>query len=110
MGGVSRVGYLAVSGAGVLWGFGGTFARYLIDRGASVVELTEARAWVTLAGVGLVLALRRRERPVTREPSRWTAARGAARLRDRERLPGRRGSSSVGVRRRSLIQRSSRVC
>lgn len=52
-----RLGYLAVAAAAVLWAMGGAYASYLIDEGASFVELTEARAWITalvlLAFVGL---------------------------------------------------------
>lgn len=60
--GMPKLGYLAVSTAAVLWAFGGTLARFLIDRGASIVELTEARAWITVAGIGIVVALRREGR------------------------------------------------
>lgn len=49
--------YGAVALAAILWAVGGTFARTLIDRGASVTELTAARAWIAFLGVGaLVLA------------------------------------------------------
>jgi drug/metabolite transporter (DMT)-like permease len=43
----------------VLWAVGGTSARPLIGRGASLVELTEARAWITALALGLYLAVRR---------------------------------------------------
>jgi drug/metabolite transporter (DMT)-like permease len=60
---MNRLGYLAVAAAAVLWALGGTYARVLIDRGASPVELTEARAFIAVAGIGLVLAARRRPSP-----------------------------------------------
>ncbi|MDQ4130072.1 MAG: DMT family transporter [Actinomycetota bacterium] len=53
------VGYLAIIAAAVCWAAGASGARYLTDRGASVLELTEARAWVSAAGLGLLLAARR---------------------------------------------------
>jgi drug/metabolite transporter (DMT)-like permease len=59
---VNRLGYLAVSLAAVLWAFGGTYARTLIDHGASPLEITEARAWIAVTGIGLLLAARRRTR------------------------------------------------
>jgi DME family drug/metabolite transporter len=49
---VDRLGFLAVSGAAVLWAFGGTYARKLIDRGASPLEITEARAWIAFLALG----------------------------------------------------------
>lgn len=54
-----RLGYLAVAAAAVLWAIGGNFASTLIDRGASPVELTAARSVIALAGVGLIVGLRR---------------------------------------------------
>lgn len=60
---VVRLGYLAVAAAAVLWAVGGTFARTLMDRGASPVELTEARAWIALIGVGAIVAVRGRGGP-----------------------------------------------
>jgi DME family drug/metabolite transporter len=56
----SKLGYAAVALAGFLWAVGGTFARTVLDRGASAVELTEARAWITAVGIGSFLFLRRR--------------------------------------------------
>jgi drug/metabolite transporter (DMT)-like permease len=50
----SRTGYAGVCLAAVLWAVGGAVARYLIDRGASPVELVEARAWISAAGLGVV--------------------------------------------------------
>lgn len=55
-----RLGYVAVSGAAVLWAVGGTYASALIDDGASFVELTEARAWVTVVVLGLFVWVRGR--------------------------------------------------
>ena len=54
-----RAGYAAVSAAAILWAAGGTYASYLIDRGASFVELTEARAWITAAALAVLYGLRR---------------------------------------------------
>ncbi len=63
---MDRAGYLAVSAAAVLWAVGGAYATRLMDQGASPVELTGARAWVTAAVLGLVALARpskaRRER------------------------------------------------
>jgi drug/metabolite transporter (DMT)-like permease len=59
----SRLGYFAVAAAAILWAIGGTFARTLLDRGASAVELTAARAWITVLGVGAFVVLRRRNWP-----------------------------------------------
>lgn len=61
-----RLGYFAVAGAAVLWATGGTYARVLMDRGASPVELTEARAWIAVVGVGVLVAARGR-RPSGRQ-------------------------------------------
>lgn len=67
-----RVGYLAVSAAAILWAIGGAFASYLIDEGASFVELTEARAWITALALGVVAWLRRgRGAPVQHVPLPW---------------------------------------
>lgn len=52
--------YLAVSAAAVLWAFGGTFARVLVDDGASVLEITEARAWIAALGIGAIVWARNR--------------------------------------------------
>ncbi len=49
---MDRLGFLAVSAAAVLWAFGGTYARKLIDRGASPLEITEARAWIAFLALG----------------------------------------------------------
>lgn len=64
-------GYGAVSAAAVLWAVGGAYASRLIDQGASFVELTEARAWITASALALVV-LRRSDRAVQAR-----AARGA---------------------------------
>jgi drug/metabolite transporter (DMT)-like permease len=60
---MARLGYLSVAAAAVLWAFGGSYARTLIDRGASPLEITEARAWIAAVGIGLVVLARRRARP-----------------------------------------------
>jgi drug/metabolite transporter, DME family len=49
---VHRLGFLAVSAAAILWAFGGTYARRLIDDGASALEITEARAWIAFLALG----------------------------------------------------------
>lgn len=79
MGGVKRAGtgygYGAVAAAAVLWAAGGAFASRLIDQGASFVELTEARAWVTVIVLGGFTLLRgrgrRRELPGSGGPPVW---------------------------------------
>jgi drug/metabolite transporter (DMT)-like permease len=58
----ARYGYAAAAAAAILWAVGGAYARRLIDRGASFVELTEARAWVTALVLGGALWLRRSRR------------------------------------------------
>jgi drug/metabolite transporter, DME family len=57
-----RLGFLAVSSAAVLWAFGGTYARKLIDRGASPLEITEARAWIAFVVLGAFILVRNRTR------------------------------------------------
>ncbi len=59
----ARLGFLAVSAAAVLWAFGGTFARKLIDSGASPLEVTEGRAWIAFVVLGAFTFLRNRSRP-----------------------------------------------
>jgi drug/metabolite transporter, DME family len=46
------VGFAAVATAAILWAFGGTYARTLIDKGASPLEITEARAWIAFLALG----------------------------------------------------------
>ena len=53
---VTGAGYAAVSAAAVLWAVGGAVASRLIDRGADFVQLTEARAWITVLVLLLVAA------------------------------------------------------
>lgn len=67
---MARLGFLAVSGAAVLWAFGGTYARTLIDRGASPLEITEARAWIAFLALGAWTLWRnqRRDRRIARVP------------------------------------------
>jgi drug/metabolite transporter (DMT)-like permease len=55
---VTRLGYLAVAAAAVLWAVGGTYAQTLFARGASPIELTEARAWIAAAGMGIIALVR----------------------------------------------------
>ena len=57
-----RLGLLAVSAAAVLWAFGGKYARKLIDRGASPLEITEARAWIAFLVLGVFVLVRNRTR------------------------------------------------
>jgi drug/metabolite transporter (DMT)-like permease len=59
---IRSAGTLAVSAAAVLWAFGGTYARRLIDAGASAREITEARAWIAAVGIGVLVLTRRRPR------------------------------------------------
>jgi len=60
---VKRAGYAAVAVAAVLWAAGGTYASRLIHQGASFVELTEARAWITALVLLVVIGLRRPSAP-----------------------------------------------
>jgi len=54
-GGSAGRGYAAVATAAMLWAAGGAVARHVIGRGASLLELTEARAWISaLVLVGMV--------------------------------------------------------
>ena len=69
-----RLGFLAVSGAAVLWAFGGTYARKLIDRGASPLEITEARAWIAFLALGVWTLWRgkvRGKRPTGERVAPW---------------------------------------
>ncbi len=61
----NKAGYAAVSAAAVLWAVGGTYASRLIHQGASFVELTEARAWITALTLLVVAASKRRTRDRT---------------------------------------------
>lgn len=45
-----------------MWAIGGAYASYLIDEGASFVELTEARAWITALVLLAFVGLRRNRR------------------------------------------------
>ena len=54
-----------MSVAAVLWAIGGAYASRLIDQGASFVELTEARAWIT--ALVLLVVVWRRPRTTTRD-------------------------------------------
>jgi len=45
--GSAGAGYAAVATAAVLWAAGGAVARHIIGEGASLLELTEARAWIS---------------------------------------------------------------
>jgi drug/metabolite transporter, DME family len=72
MSGVRRAGYAAVAIAAVLWAAGGAYASRLIDLGASFVELTEARAWITaLVLAAVTLARPKPARPTTDRPAVW---------------------------------------
>lgn len=61
------LGFVAVASAAVLWAVSGTYARTLIDRGASPLEITEARAWIAFLAFGAWILVRTRRRP-QREP------------------------------------------
>jgi drug/metabolite transporter (DMT)-like permease len=74
---MNRIGYAAVAVAAVLWAIGGAFASYLIDDGASFVELTEARAWITaLVLAGALLVRRDRSGPAERIGLPWVVVFG----------------------------------
>src|ERR1043165_8009517 len=60
------MGSLAVAAAAVLWAASGTYARTLIDRGASPLEISEARAWIAFVVLGAFVLWRRRRDPVVR--------------------------------------------
>jgi drug/metabolite transporter (DMT)-like permease len=67
------VGFFSVAAAAVVWAAAGIYARTLIDRGASPLEISEARAWIAFLVLG-ALALWRSRRP-SRErgprPAAW---------------------------------------
>ncbi|MEX2394717.1 MAG: EamA family transporter [Actinomycetota bacterium] len=65
------VGYWAISAAAVLWAVGGAYASRLIDEGASFVELTEARAWITALVLLVVVARSRPARSGEGKPPLW---------------------------------------
>ncbi|MGH2758841.1 MAG: EamA family transporter [Actinomycetota bacterium] len=76
---MNRLGYLAVSVAAVLWAIGGAYASYLIDEGASFVELTEARAWITALALGALAWIRRGSAaPVGPVPLAWIVVFGCS--------------------------------
>lgn len=76
---MARVGYLAVSAAAILWAIGGAYASYLIDEGASFVELTEARAWITVLALAVVAWVRRQPaRPIGAVPLPWIVVFGCS--------------------------------
>lgn len=67
--GSARAGYAAAAVAAVLWAAGGAVARRVIDEGASYVELTEARAWISAVVLAAwAWARRRDDRPPGRAP------------------------------------------
>lgn len=53
---MARLGYLAIATAALLWAVGATVASRLLDRGASTVELTAARAWLGALGLAAIVA------------------------------------------------------
>ena len=64
------MGSVAVAAAAVLWAASGTYARTLIDRGASPLEIAEARAWIAFVVLGAFVWWRK-----TRDPAvRWRDA------------------------------------
>jgi drug/metabolite transporter (DMT)-like permease len=71
MKGSRALGYWAVSAAAVLWAVGGAYASRLIDQGASFVELTEARAWITALVLLVVVARSRPARSAGARPPVW---------------------------------------
>jgi DME family drug/metabolite transporter len=56
-----------------MWAASGTYGRTLIDRGASPLEITEARAWIAFIALGIV-ALARRGRDVREASDRRPGA------------------------------------
>ncbi|AEH10282.1 MULTISPECIES: hypothetical protein [Protofrankia] len=50
----SRVGFLAVTVATVLWAFGASVAGRLFHAGVTPLELVEARTYITAVGLGLL--------------------------------------------------------
>jgi drug/metabolite transporter, DME family len=71
------VGFAAVAVAAVLWAFGGTYARTLIDKGASPLEITEARAWIAFLALG-AFTLWRGKRVETPPPPLFVVCLGVA--------------------------------
>lgn len=57
--------------AAVLWAVGGAYASRLIDQGASLVELTEARAWITALVLGVAALIRRPPGGTGPRPAPW---------------------------------------
>jgi drug/metabolite transporter (DMT)-like permease len=53
--GSAGAGYAAVAAAAVLWAAGGAVARHVIGEGASLLELTEARAWISALVLGAMV-------------------------------------------------------
>lgn len=82
---MSRLGYLAIASAAVLWATGATVASRLFDRGAAPIEVAAARAWIATIGIGvLVLA------------ARWRRARRTS-SREGPRRPGLRSVVPFGL-------------
>jgi drug/metabolite transporter (DMT)-like permease len=70
----TSAGLAAVSAAAILWAISAIYARTLIDKGASPLEIAAARAWIAFAVLGAVVWLRRsRDRtPMdAAPPARW---------------------------------------
>lgn len=59
---VSRIGTLAIAVAAVLWAAGATLAGDMFERGAAVVEMTAARAFIATVGLGALVWTGRRAR------------------------------------------------
>lgn len=60
------MGSIAVGAAAVLWAASGTYARTLIDRGASPLEISEARAWIAFVVLGAFVLWQRWRDPAVR--------------------------------------------
>ncbi|MBL1118421.1 EamA family transporter [Streptomyces sp. 110] len=59
-----RTGYAGTAAAvtaAALWGLGGTVAGQLFQHGADPLEVVAIRTWVTLLGLGILLAMRRNQ-------------------------------------------------
>lgn len=57
---MKRAGYLAIGTAAVLWSLGGSLGRIIIDRGASPLEIAEARAWLASLTFGAIVYVQKR--------------------------------------------------
>ncbi len=54
--------------AAALWGFGGVVAGQVFRRGVPPLDVVAFRSWISFAGLSVLLAVRRRPRPLRRPP------------------------------------------